>query len=87
VACRAKGDPSTGDITVGWEVIMIRRQKPYERFGNKYPSKELYPSDGLWGTTAWSYNNFPDAMNKFKSLLNIQMPKFASGGLHHGPKT
>ena len=67
VACSAKGELDK-NLTIGYEVIIIRKQKAHERFGTQFPAKELYPSSETWGTYGWTFIQYLDACNKFKEL-------------------
>ena len=67
VVCAMPGE-SDKNITTGYEVIIIRRRKEMNAFGKTYPAREIYPSRGEWGKFGFTFNNFGDAVAKFKLL-------------------
>ena len=56
------------ETSIGFEVIIIQKQKEHERFGQVFPAKELYPSSEAWGKYGWTFTDFRDAITKFKSM-------------------
>jgi len=56
--------------SVGFEVIVIQKQKEYERFGQTFPAKELYPSSETWGTYGFTFCTVKEAYEKYKELSN-----------------
>lgn len=53
---------------IGYEAIVIKRQKPKEIFGKHYSAKELYPTSEDWGTLAVSKNDLKEAISAAKKL-------------------
>ena len=78
IVCRYKSDIGKGNITIGWEVIVIREQEEYERFDKSIPAKELYPNNNSWGQNGFYFNDFSSANRKYRSLIDKQMPKLVS---------
>ncbi len=50
---------SPGNVSYGYEVIIIKVAPAREIFGKQYPEREIYPSSSVasndWGSIAWSY--------------------------------
>lgn len=55
---------------VGYEAIIIRKNKEYERFGKIFPASESYPTDRQWGIFAWTYKNYYEAQAKIQNLAS-----------------
>jgi len=70
VACPIPGEPKK-NVLIGYEVIVIRKQKAQTFFGREYPAKEIYPGPESWGTFGFSFKNLKDAKNKFEYLISI----------------
>jgi len=58
----------TNEPSIGFEVIIIQKQKEHERFGQTFPAKELYPSSETWGTYGWTFINMNNAYEKYNEL-------------------
>lgn len=43
-----------GGRLVSYELIRIQIAKEGEMFGRKYPLREVYPSNEMWGKEAWT---------------------------------
>lgn len=68
-------DPPEVDASIGFEVIVIQKQKEHERFGQTFPAKELYPSSETWGIYGFTFYHLRDAHDKFKELSSKVMEK------------
>jgi len=69
----APPEPKAGEeeeASIGFEVIVVQKQKEHERFGQTFPAKELYPSSETWGTYGHTFSEMTDAYKKFKELTN-----------------
>ena len=69
----APAEPAKGDDenpSVGFEVIVVQKQKEHERFGQTFPAKELYPSSETWGTYGFTFCGVKEAYHKYKELSN-----------------
>lgn len=64
----AKGDEESPSI--GFEVVVIQKQKEHERFGQTFPAKELYPSSEAWGTYGHTFLTLQGAYKKYKELTS-----------------
>jgi len=56
--------------SIGFEVIVIQKQKEHERFDQIFPAKELYPSSETWGTYGHTFCTLNGAYKKYKELCN-----------------
>jgi len=56
--------------SIGFEVIVIQKQKEHERFGQTFPAKELYPSSETWGMYGFTFCTLVGAYEKYKELSN-----------------
>ena len=58
------------NVQVGFEVFLIRiRGKRFSQFFNKsFDSSERFPGNEDFGKTAWSIQNYQDALKKYQEL-------------------
>jgi len=52
-----------------FEVFIIQVKPEQNLFGRYYPEREVFPSDNVFGISAWSFRNFDDALKRYKKLL------------------
>jgi hypothetical protein len=58
---------------LSYEVFQIQKNEAYEIHGNQVEAKEGWPSDGVFGRTAWSVHSLERAHEKIKEIKNKKM--------------
>jgi hypothetical protein len=55
----------------GYEVVVVRRQKPKVIHGVYYPEREVMPDISVWGKYGWTYlaGDLAGAEKRYQSLL------------------
>lgn len=56
-----------------YEVVKIRVQPAYERFGQSYPDTEHYPSSEMWGDKGWTSLSREKADIKFNQVAHSEV--------------
>ena len=87
VVFRAKHDLLEGDVTIGWEVIIVSQKEAGEIMGRQYPKREVYPGNEQFGSHAWTFNDFSDANRKYRSLFKVKQAIFTDHVHSDSPKT
>lgn len=58
---------------IAYELIKIRKNKEFERFGKSYGACESYPTDREWGDSGWTFKTLKEAekrLSEYKSKLS-----------------
>lgn len=59
----AKTQP--GVASEHFEVVILQEYPEEERFGKRYPERELMPRDEHWGTAGWSFMDRQSAEKRY----------------------
>jgi hypothetical protein len=58
------------DLIVGYDIFKIQISPQEIVFGKNYEERETYPSNGQYGTSAWSYTTLEAVDKKYGELNN-----------------